>query len=114
MMDKKRKSTPRLMKFRSRRMSNDEALMTNFKKRVLQVVKNIPVGETLTYAEVAEKSGRPGAARAVGNIMSRNFDPDIPCHRVIRSDGKLGHYNRGVDKKEKLLKAEEYVTNLSR
>lgn len=80
--------------------------MTNFREGVLAVVKRIPSGKTMTYAEVAEAAGCPGAARAVGNIMSGNFDPDIPCHRVVRSDGTLGWYNRGVDKKEKLLKAE--------
>lgn len=82
--------------------------MTNFKERVLAVVKKIPVGETMTYGEVAEAAGRPGAAQAVGNIMSKNFDPDIPCHRVVRSDGTLGGYNRGIDRKAELLQAETH------
>lgn len=80
--------------------------MTNFRDNVLAVVKRIPSGETMTYAEVAEAAGRPGAARAVGNIMSRNYEPGIPCHRVVRSDGKLGGYNRGAREKEKILHAE--------
>ncbi len=67
----------------------------------------------MTYAEVAEAAGRPGAARAVGNIMSRNFDPDTPCHRVVRSDGTAGGYNRGVDKKATLLKAERHAATLA-
>ena len=54
----------------------------------------------MTYQEVATKAGNPGAARAVGSIMARNFDPKIPCHRVIRSDGKVGNYNRGGSKKK--------------
>lgn len=84
----------------------DKGGLEDFKFRVLKVVKSIPAGKTMTYKEVSELAGRPGAARAVGNIVSRNFNPDIPCHRVIRSDGKLGGYNRGVDRKAKLLKAE--------
>ncbi|MEK7556390.1 MAG: MGMT family protein [Patescibacteria group bacterium] len=74
--------------------------------RVLEVVKKIPAGKTMTYGEVAEAAGRPGAARAVGNIMNRNYNTDIPCHRVIRSDGKLGGYNRGRERKRRLLYAE--------
>ena len=60
-----------------------------------QVVKQIPKGEVLTYREVAQLAGRPRAYRAVGTILSKNYDPTIPCHRVIRSDGKIGNYNRG-------------------
>lgn len=78
----------------------------HFRDRVLEIVRAIPAGETMTYGEVAEAAGKPGAARAVGNIMSKNFNPDIPCHRVIRSDGKLGGYNRGVERKVVLLRAE--------
>lgn len=78
-----------------------------FKDKVFSIVKKIPRGETLTYKEVAIIAGKPGAQRAVGNILSTNFDPTIPCHRVIRSDGKLGGYNRGLPEKEKKLKAEK-------
>ncbi len=73
---------------------------------MLQVVSKIPKGKTLTYGEVAMKAGNRKAARAVGAIMSTNYDPAVPCHRVIRSDGGLGGYNRGVAKKRTLLKAE--------
>jgi methylated-DNA-[protein]-cysteine S-methyltransferase len=70
-------------------------------------VRDIPRGETLTYGEVARLAGFPGAARAVGSLMARNFDPKIPCHRVIRSDGRPGEYNRGgEDVKRKLLERE--------
>ena len=69
--------------------------MTHFKMRVLQIVASVPKGETLTYKQVAELAGNPGASRAVGTIMKSNYDPSIPCHRVIRSDGKIGDYNRG-------------------
>ena len=60
----------------------------------------------MTYKQVAMLSGWPGAYRAVGNILNKNIKPEIPCHRVIRSDGKLGGYNKGVDKKAFLLKKE--------
>jgi methylated-DNA-[protein]-cysteine S-methyltransferase len=70
---------------------------------VREVVRQIPIGETLSYSEVAALAGRPGAARAVGSIMRRNFDPNIPCHRVIRADGKPGEYNRGGEQQKQAL-----------
>jgi len=77
-----------------------------FREEVLKVVKRIPRGKVLSYGEVALKAGNPKAARAVGAILRTNFDPTIPCHRVIKKDGQLGGYNRGIKNKEKLLKAE--------
>lgn len=74
-----------------------------FIEKVFAVVKRIPKGEVLTYKEVAEKAGSPKAFRAVGNILSKNFDSAIPCHRVIRSNGQLGGYNRGQNNKKKKL-----------
>ncbi len=79
---------------------------SSFRGRVLAVVTAIPKGQVLTYQEVAQAVGSPGAARAVGSILKINFDPKIPCHRVIRSDGRLGQYNRGTKQKEKLLQQE--------
>ncbi len=84
----------------------------SFKARVLEVVRSIPKGHVLTYKEVAEMAGSPGAFRAVGTIMSHNYDSTVPCHRVIRSDGKLGHYNRGDEQKVRLLQAEGALTNV--
>jgi methylated-DNA-[protein]-cysteine S-methyltransferase len=81
----------------------------NFTQQVYKIVKKIPKGKVLTYQEVARKAGAPGAYRAVGNILNKNFDTTIPCHRVVRSDGKLGGYNRGANKKLKLLRAEGYL-----
>lgn len=49
----------------------------------------------MSYSQVAAAAGSPGAARAVGTIMASNFDPKIPCHRVIRADGSVGEYNGG-------------------
>lgn len=68
---------------------------SKFSQRVYAVVAKIPKGKVMTYGEVARKAGRPGAARAVGTIMSHNYNPKIPCHRVVRADGKIGNYNRG-------------------
>mgnify|MGYP001567219170 CR=1 FL=1 len=59
-----------------------------FKEKVFAVVKKIPKGGVLTYKEVAKKAGNEKASRAVGNILNTNYNPDIPCHRVVRSDGK--------------------------
>ena len=79
---------------------------STFRERVFAIVRKIPRGKVLTYKEVAERVGSPRAARAVGNILSTNWNPKIPCHRVIRSDGGLGGYNRGIAKKKLLLKSE--------
>ena len=81
----------------------------NFRNRVLKVVSKIPKGEVLTYKKVAEKAGNPKAYRVVGNILNKNYNPKIPCHRVIRSDGKIGGYNRGPGAKLKKLKAEKAI-----
>lgn len=84
---------------------NDQ-LINTFTTRVLDVVRGIQSGQTMTYGDVAEAAGRPGAARAVGNIMGRNWDKMIPCHRVVRADGSIGGYNRGIGRKFKKLKQE--------
>lgn len=67
----------------------------NFKERILNIVRKIPKGKTLSYGEVAFAAGYPGAARAVGTLMAHNHDKAVPCHRVIRADGKVGEYNDG-------------------
>ena len=80
--------------------------MSSFQKRVYEVVRKIPKGKVMTYKTVAKLAGFPRAWQAVGNVLSKNRDLKIPCHRVIISDGKLGGYNRGVKKKRELLKKE--------
>ncbi len=79
--------------------------MKSFTDKVRAVVAKIPKGKSMTYKEVATKAGNPKAARAVGAIMRSNYNRDIPCHRVIKSDGSLGSYNRGgtVRKRELLM-----------
>jgi O-6-methylguanine DNA methyltransferase len=79
----------------------------NFSERVRAVVRKIPAGKTMSYKEVAVAAGKPLAARAVARIMAANYDPDVPCHRVIRSDGSLGGYNRGgIEAKRAILASE--------
>jgi methylated-DNA-[protein]-cysteine S-methyltransferase len=79
----------------------------SFGDRVRDAVRQIPKGETRSYGEVAKAIGYSGAARAVGTVMKNNYDPTVPCHRVIRSDGKIGGYNRGgLEVKKRLLRAE--------
>ena len=83
--------------------------MTLFQDKIRDVVRKIPKGRVMSYKEVAYAAGKPGAARAVANTMANNFLHDIPCHRVIRSDGKLGGYNRGGEaKKRSILRSEGY------
>jgi O-6-methylguanine DNA methyltransferase len=80
--------------------------MQTFKQKVIDVVKKIPKGSVLSYGEVAGRAGSVGASRVVGSIMAKNVDNNVPCHRVIRSDGKIGEYNglRGESKSEILKK----------
>ena len=79
----------------------------SFSARVKTVVQQIPRGTTMSYQAVAEAAGNPRAARAVARIMAQNYDPAVPCHRVIRSDGALGGYNRGGRRaKQALLRRE--------
>ncbi|MBD3673569.1 MAG: methylated-DNA--[protein]-cysteine S-methyltransferase [Planctomycetaceae bacterium] len=83
--------------------------LTDFQKRVLDAVRKIPCGETLSYAEVAERAGSPRAARAVGNVMANNRTPIVvPCHRVLASGGKWGGFTApgGVNFKRRLLALE--------
>jgi O-6-methylguanine DNA methyltransferase len=84
--------------------------MPDFATSVRAIVGAIPRGEVMTYAAVARAVGRPKAARAVANIMAKNYDQTIPCHRVIRSDGTLGGYNRGgTVVKQRMLESEGVV-----
>lgn len=83
---------------------------TEFDKEVWLALKEIPYGETRTYKWLAERLGKPNAARAVGQSLGRNPIPIlIPCHRIIESDGSLGGYSCGVDIKRRLLDIEYYT-----
>lgn len=85
-------------------------LMNIFQSKVYEVVTQIPKGQTLTYKEVAAKVGSPGAYRAVGSVLKKNYNPSIPCHRVVKSNGQPGEYNRGISNKIALLLAEGAIS----
>jgi O-6-methylguanine DNA methyltransferase len=79
----------------------------DLRSRVLELTSLIPEGRVTTYAELARAAGRPRAWRAVGNLLSRNPRPlRIPCHRVVRSDGRVGGYSLGKRRKVELLRKE--------
>lgn len=83
---------------------------TLFQHDVWKALIKIPYGETRTYTQVAEMSGHSNAVRAVANAIGKNpLPPTIPCHRVIRSDGKIGGYsaNGGISEKQRLLNKEK-------
>jgi methylated-DNA-[protein]-cysteine S-methyltransferase len=83
---------------------------TPFAAKVYAIVAKIPKGKTMTYGQVAKRAGKPGAARAVGTIMAHNYRPGIPCHRVVRADGRVGDYNRGGQaRKTELLREEGFL-----
>lgn len=76
-------------------------------KEIFKLVAEIPRGKVMTYKILACRAGMPGAARAVGSILNKNERlVKIPCHRVVKSDGKIGGYKLGGLKKMKLLKSE--------
>ncbi|MEP6716428.1 MAG: methylated-DNA--[protein]-cysteine S-methyltransferase, partial [Terriglobia bacterium] len=77
---------------------------SEFQKLVWAELMKIPFGQTISYAELAARAGRPGAARAVGRANATNpIALIVPCHRVIGSNGKLTGYAYGTELKEKLL-----------
>jgi O-6-methylguanine DNA methyltransferase len=87
---------------------------TAWTARVLSIVRRIPPGRVATYGDVAALAGRPRAARAVGNIMRGCGRPDVPCHRVIAANGRLGGYGGNELLKRSLLVAEGITIARSR
>ena len=93
-------------------MTKEELIGTEFQKKVWNEIKKIPRGSTLTYKELAKKIDKPRAYRAVANACGKNPYPiRIPCHRVIQSNGKLGGYMWGADKKMAIIGWEAAKTN---
>ncbi len=89
---------------------NWEKESTPFQRKVYEMLLKIPEGQVRTYAQVARMIGRPNAARAVGQALKRNrWAPEIPCHRVVASDGSLGGYSApgGLAAKRRLLRLEK-------
>ena len=87
-------------------MKDLKLIGTEFQVIVWKEISKIPYGETRTYKDLAIAIGRPNSSRAVANACGKNpYPPTIPCHRVVRSDGKLGGYSGkgGIEQKRKLL-----------
>lgn len=88
---------------------------TPFQKRVWKGLQEIPVGSTESYSQLARRLGRPTATRAVAGACAANqLALAIPCHRVVRSDGKLGGYRWGLERKKQLLELERSVVRTSK
>jgi len=87
---------------------------TVFQRRVWQALQEIPVGDTVSYAEIARRIGSPKAVRAVaGACAANNLAVAIPCHRVVRNDGSLSGYAWGVERKRVLLDREASQSTLT-
>ena len=86
--------------------------LTEFSVKVLRQAYKIPRGKVATYSGLAAKAGSPRAARAVGSVMANNpFPIVIPCHRVVRADGRPGQFGGGSDMKKQLLEKEGIILN---
>lgn len=93
-------------------MSLEETNLTAFQKKVLELTKKIPKGKIATYGLLAKLLGNKNLSRAVGNALNKNpFPITIPCHRVIKSDGFIGGFAKGIEMKIKLLKEENIMVN---
>lgn len=78
-----------------------------FSEKVWQACYRVPKGKVATYAVIAKMIGKPKSMRAVGNALNKNpYAPEVPCHRIVRSDGSVGGFASGSPKKMKLLAGE--------
>ncbi len=82
----------------------------SFKEKIDYVVSQIPRGRVMTYQQVAQRIGHPRAYRAVGNVLNKNVNPQVPCHRVIRANGQIGGYRGGSQLKRKILIKEGFLS----
>ena len=88
-------------------LDTDLSPVAPFQRLALHELARVPFGRVITYGALAEKMGRPRAARAVGGAMNRNPIPIVlPCHRVVGSSGSLVGYGGGLERKEALLRLE--------
>ena len=78
-------------------------------QKVFETAKKIPKGRVSTYKEIARVIGAPKGVRWVGYVLNKNSDPEIPCHRVVMADGRIGGYNKGTAKKAMLLEKEGVI-----
>ena len=84
---------------------------TDFQIAVWKELLKIPIGKTTTYKNIAIAIGKPNSSRAVANACAQNpYAPEVPCNRVIRSDGSLGGYSAegGIERKRQLLEMESF------
>ncbi len=81
---------------------------------MIAAVRRIPAGRVATYGDIAAAAGRPRASRAVGNIMRECTARDVPCHRVVAAEGRLGGYGGNLELKRALLRAEGVIVIGSR
>lgn len=87
--------------------------MTDFEKKILRIVAKIPLGEVRSYKWVAKKAQKPRSWRAVANALKKNPYPFfIPCHRVIKSDNKIGGYSLGNKLKTRLINLEKNIRDV--
>ncbi len=83
---------------------------SEFSQRAWRAMRRIPSGKVISYADLAKRAGSPAAVRAAGSACGRNvIAPIIPCHRIVRSDGSLGNYGYGINKKSWLLRHEGVI-----
>lgn len=82
-----------------------------FREKVYQIAKQIPRGKVVTYGQLAQLAGSPKAARAVGSCMQKNTDPSqVPCHRIVASNGALtGYAFGGISAKKNILEKEGVI-----
>lgn len=86
---------------------NRQKEISGFANQLYTLLKKVPKGRVTTYGALAKAAGRPRASRAVGNTLNANpFAPQVPCHRVVRSNGEVGGFASGTDKKIRILKNE--------
>jgi methylated-DNA-[protein]-cysteine S-methyltransferase len=78
----------------------------SFQDRVFSACRRIPRGKVATYSQIAQTISRPKAFRAVGNALNRNRSPSVPCHRVVRSDMRVGGFALGTQRKTAMLRSE--------
>jgi methylated-DNA-[protein]-cysteine S-methyltransferase len=90
----------------------DRRLSHGYRRTVLEALSDVPYGQTVSYRDLAERTGNPKASRAVGSAMATNPIPIVvPCHRVLRTGGALGGYGGGLDVKVWLLRLEGALLN---
>ncbi len=87
--------------------------MKNFNKKCYSILRRIPKGKVTTYKDIANAL-KSKTYRAVGRAMKKNHNKNIPCYKVIKSNGEIGGFNKGIKKKIRLLKKDGIVVKMGR